>query len=187
MGVTPLKEFLLPENSAILKRNLLHLTANKTKKNDPGQGDGSKDKFQNFCESHGLRVGELAYLASHCKSKWTDALPDRERKVLMANVAVDKSITSLDSSQTIDRCFIGHNALLSTIVPQGRIVLLPPIVNEARVMAGIERLHVQGFPLQLLMRLSASDEECMTDTLFCDLVGNAFCGPVYAAILIVFY
>ena len=85
-------------------------------------------------------------------------------------------------SRSVDRMPKGHGAVIPTLIPKAKVVLMPPVLEKPRVLHGAECMRLQGFPSRLLERLC----EDTTDTLLKDFAGNVFSGTVYAAVLMSF-
>ena len=89
-------------------------------------------------------------------------------------------MVSVDTAPSIERVNPSTDErTLHTIVPGSRIVLKTP--TGWRVLAGIERMLLTGFPRPML---EAAAKAGHTDILFHDMAGNAFSGSIPLAIYI---
>jgi hypothetical protein len=113
-------------------------------------------------------------------TRWLDALPQRQREALYCTLERRKkceaTLTSVDLYQSIHRVFLGHNDILSTLLPHSRIW----IVREHRLLTGLESMRAMGMPLGIL---EAAANAGTSDAVLRDLAGNAFCAPMRRLLL----
>jgi hypothetical protein len=185
-AVLPLTDFMLPQNHPIPSGLLKHYqaTAQKAKASDDASAAWRKD-LDAWLPLKGLRRSDLnGAKASIAESPWVQALPERERTLILAWSLVDPDMTSIDASQGLNRASKGHHGIVPTIIPKCRLIIFPPEVKQATVLTGAECLMLQGFPKSVVTALAEVDDEQMNDALFRDLAGNAYSGTAFASVLI---
>ena len=56
------------------------------------------------------------------------------------------------------------------------------LIEERRVLVGLEHMAIQGWPKSLLVNMIRT-HNWVTDSLLRDLAGNSYCGPVVMALI----
>jgi len=98
---------------------------------------------------------------------------------IMYNYLIHKDATSIDAYQSTDRCLIGHDGVLTTLLPGSRL----HVRQIDRIICGREMLQVQGFPT-CFFKSAPFQAAQPSDAVMRDLAGNSFCSNAFAAILI---
>ena len=88
---------------------------------------------------------------------------------------------SIDVTPSVRRIRTRSSDILATIVPNSKI-LVKVAKNSFRILTGMERMMVTGFPLNILE--GALTYPSISDGLYKDLVGNAFTCSITLAIFI---
>ena len=72
-----------------------------------------------------------------------------------------------------------HPGATSCLLPSSKLLLMPPLVEEARFMTGAEALSLQGID-----KFHCVSHSHVSDQTFMSLAGNAFSGGSYALVFI---
>ena len=166
-----------------MSKALASLQVVKAKKLEHSDGSIWRKKLGDFCHQHGLRMIDVMRALSEAQSPWLDALPEREATGFIANTLVRPDAVCMEVSQSVDRMRKGFNGVVCALLPQGRQILRPPLVQRARPLHGIERMQLQGFPRQLVEDVM-SRKSTITEALLTDLAGNAFSGSIAAVLVL---
>ena len=90
----------------------------------------------------------------------------------------------LEASQTLPRFVAVYSdektkPKTNAFLPRGRMVVFPPLVPVARILTGLECLHIMGHPRGLLIAYIKATP-AVEDSFFNDVAGNTFPGNVEA-------
>lgn len=141
-----------------------------------------RKKLVEFCMSKNLQLSRCRVPKATAESRWySSLLQEREKTGLAAHILCWPSLTTLDTSQSVDRMPTGFDWLLPTIIPGGRTWLRLE-GQEERCLCGIESLSLQGYPMDLLKVLQRTNPE-ISDSLLADMGGNAFSCPIVVGFL----
>jgi hypothetical protein len=97
------------------------------------------------------------------------------------------SIDSMDTSQGIPRMTVCTDGSTPTFLPNGRVIVFPPHVDEMRMLVGREKLNMQGIPdayMELFIREVNDLSYAEHDSLLANLAGNAFPGSIIFCFLV---
>ena len=186
-----MKNFLLKSSDSYLQKQLVKLQATRSKyvhkealrKNLVWHKDTKA-----MCKRYGMQYDSLRLPRKLAASPWLRALPQREQSAIAVHAHLDKEMTSIETSQGVGRMTRNVDIdTIKTITPKGRWVLLPPMVKQARVLTGLEKMRMQGFPETFIrdyLSSPAGKKVRDADRLFSELSGNAFSGPLIEAFII---
>ncbi len=135
----------------------------------------------------GLTLSDLAVPADLAGNPWMGVLPKRAKEVLAFSLKVNemtpqdgkdkkdhKELSAIDVGQRIDRVPKGWDGIVPTLTPRSQIWL----VNQGRLLAGVEHLALQGFPMSMLVNSDVPSSQCR------DMAGNAFAANVFMSVYI---
>ena len=157
---------------------------------EAARGEVSRDyiaKHQAFAASKGLSWSTMRPPPAMAKSPWFQAIPQREREIILCRYLLEPDALSVDCSQSIARAPVAHGDSFNTIVPGCRQYLLRNIkvgqhqraAASQRFLLGFEGMRLQGYPLELVR-----DLEGLSDPQMMDLAGNAFPGTCLMAMFL---
>jgi site-specific DNA-cytosine methylase len=180
-----LEEFLLKPSDPYLKSQVNRLQ--KVQLDREAKGDATsldvkwRGVLSDMMRKSGFAASSLELPTELAKSKMIQTLPERELQGLAYWIRADPEATSIDVQPSIQRINRAHGRLLNTITPGSTAVL----IQEARMMLGLEALCIQGVP-QSMCKSYAESGLCKVepDLLFADLAGNAFPGPVVLLLIV---
>ena len=175
---TPLREFVLDDESEYLK-------CLRKSKAARMQADDCDNKWQKqypaMLAKQGIRTTKAYPPQDIRQSVDYDLLCERQRLVLGYELKMDPDATSVDCYQTMGRAFIGHDGILSTLVPGSNVWVRMEGMN--RLLCGREHMYVQGMPRSFPVEQLMKDFD-ISDHMLKDLAGNAFSAQVAMAVLI---
>ena len=141
-----------------------------------------RKKLVEFCMAKKLQLSKCRVPKVTAKSPWfSGILQEREKTGLAAHIQISPSLTTLDTSQSIERMPTGYNWMLPTIIPGGRTWMRLE-GQEERMLCGMESLSLQGYPMDLLKALQRASPD-ISDNLLADMGGNAFSCPIVVGFL----
>ena len=183
----PIEQFLLKPDDAHVKAELARVQS--AKPSATAKDDKTKvwrQHTQAACRKRRLDYDTLALPEQMMESEAMRQLSEREQKGLAFWMRVERDkVTSLDVSPSLFRMARGHSGLFPTLCPGSKVVL----IEQKRVLTGLESLTLQGFPPSLLKqyareRSDRSSGGVAPDVLMGDLAGNAYSGTVILAVLL---
>ena len=180
----------MPLPSVLLPNKDPRVTAEEARMKEAARGEVSRDyiaKHQAFAASKGLSWSTMRPPPAMAKSPWFQAIPQREREIILCRYLLEPDALSVDCSQSIARAPVAHGDSFNTIVPGCRQYLLRNIkvgqhqaaAASQRFLLGFEGMRLQGYPLELVR-----DLEGVSDPQMMDLAGNAFPGTCLMAMFL---
>lgn len=179
---TDVAEELLPSNHKRVQAELRRSIASKGECMDDAAWP---ELHQRVIKAEGWKPDSLVVPPEHMKSLWvSEVMIRREQECLAYAVKKqemahpDRTLTSVDTYQNLNRMFYGVNGILNPYLPSARTYH----IDEKRFILGEEAMMLQSFPHHILE--NGFQRKPWDQNMLRKLAGNAFTGTVHMSLLL---